>query len=224
MLDKAEMYNFWSLYSRKIIGKRIERIIWLEVFAAYFVPNIRAEPCFKECFALCTLTLTVCLSSSVQQAISHDMFPSAPNSHPVRRRILVCHVYCRLEAEWSCNQALFWPFAFIAGCICPHLSLFHHPAYLSWCTRTGIWKLDAKGGGEGMVGTVSFSRSTRLELFHLQTTQRLRSNSSFLARSSRVGMWFLARYEWYNSVVNNSCDIWNFFMYEDLFKPNFCIW
>ena len=119
MLDKAEMYNFWSLYSRKIIGKRIERIIWLEVFAAYFVPNIRAEPCFKECFALCTLTLTVCLSSSVQQAISHDMFPSAPNSHPVRRRILVCHVYCRLEAEWSCNQALFWPFAFIAGCTLP---------------------------------------------------------------------------------------------------------
>lgn len=48
MLDKAEMYNFWSVFSRKVIGKRIEWIIRLEVFAAYFVPSIRAEPHFRE--------------------------------------------------------------------------------------------------------------------------------------------------------------------------------
>lgn len=111
ILDRTEMYNFWSVFSRNIIGKRVAWSIWLEVFATFYSlsPSIRAQSRFKECFVLPVLIL-MCFDSSTQQVISFG---------------LLCTLW--MATEWSCNQALFCPLAFILGCTFPSLVPFLTP-------------------------------------------------------------------------------------------------
>lgn len=79
MLDKAEMYNFWSVFSRKIIGKRI---MWinndLKFLQFIFYPALGQSPVLKNVFALPVLMLTVCFVQFHKQVISRDIYSLAP--------------------------------------------------------------------------------------------------------------------------------------------------
>lgn len=109
----------------------------------------------------------------------HDTFSLVPNSHPLRR--VLSGVLC---AQLDCNQALFWTFVFILGCRFFSLVLFPAPLLPDLMYQSRDLGIKMQKGSQ------LFPLSIRLELFHLT---RGCFNSSFIAISRRVEMWFQGR-------------------------------
>lgn len=79
MLNKGEIYNFWSLLSRKSLIREYSGVYDLKFSQLISIsPSIRAQPHLKNVFCMACFHVTNVLFKSILQAIYPDSFFSHP--------------------------------------------------------------------------------------------------------------------------------------------------